>query len=111
MCNGRIESLESHSVALTGKVSIRGRHVYRKEIAKILQDRNIVYKDGANRATLLIFGDLDGQHVIDEFRKHSQKIELVSNKRMKGRHICVADSDGFSRLLDGGTATCQAWSL
>lgn len=56
--------------------------------------------------TLLVMGELDGQHVVDPIRQHSQKIVDVHNRRLSGHHVHVVDGNGFSSLLRGNPAPC-----
>ena len=112
MCTGTIKSLDGQTVTLTGKVSIRGRWVKREEIEKGLKDRGVQYKREMSKlVTILVHGDLEGQHVINEFDKYSQRLEFVRSQLNKGHHICVVNSRGLSALLEATTAECQTWKF
>lgn len=98
------------TVALTGKVLVRGKHLLRPELILLIVAARAVYKpDMSRRVSLLVHGDLSGQHVVNEWEQHSQKLELVKSEARRGNHICVVTSRGLSDLLDGSPADCQLW--
>lgn len=110
MCTGTIEFLAGQTVTLTGKVSIHGRWVKREEIEQMLRERGVRYKREMSKlVTVLVHGDLEGQHVVNEFDKYSQRLEFVRSKLKKGHHICVVNSRGLSALLEATAAECQTW--
>lgn len=98
------------TIALTGKVSLRGKHVLRPQLVEMLEHAGATYKDDLSRkVSLLVHGDLSSQHVVNEWEQHSQKLEFVKVEAEGGRHICVVTARGFSDLLSGLTAECQLW--
>lgn len=98
------------TIALTGKVSVRGKHVLRPQLIELLELAGATYKDDLSRnVSLLVHGDLSSQHVVNEWEQHSQKLEFVKAEARSGHHICVVTARGFSDLLSGTTAECQLW--
>lgn len=109
-CTGVICSLNGQTIALTGKISVRGEQVFRPQLAEMIEKAGAVYKDDLSRkVTLLVHGDLSSQHVVNEWEQHSQKLELVKVEARKGHHICVLTARGFSDLLSGKEAECRHW--
>lgn len=109
-CSGIVISLNGHTVALTGKVSIRGEHLFRPELISILVRKNAEYKDDVSRkVSLLVHGDLSSQLVVNEWEQHSQKLEQVKREAARGHHICVVSSRGLTSLVAGDTAKCHLW--
>lgn len=109
-CEGTIYSLVGRTVALTGKMSIRGKHLLRPDLIVLLMAAHAVYKpDVSRRVSLLVHGDLSSQHVVNEWEQHSQKLELIKSEAERGNHICVVTSRGLSDLLNGSPAECQLW--
>lgn len=112
MCTGIITSLDRQTLAITGKVSIHGKRLFRDDIVKLMTEKGIAYKQSASGlVSILVHGDLTGQHVIDEWNKNSRKLEFVHKASERGRHICVVTSRGFSALLDGTPTACQTWQF
>lgn len=110
ICTGTVTSLGGRTIALTGKISVRGKHVLRPQIIEMLQRAGAAYKDDLSRkVSLLVHGDLSSQHVVNEWEQHSQKLEFVKAEAKGDRHICVVTSLGLSDLLDGKAAECQLW--
>lgn len=109
-CTGAIDSLGGQTIALTGKVSVRGKHVLRPQLIELLELAGATYKDDLSRkVSLLVHGDLSSQHVVNEWEQHSQKLEFVKVESKSGHHICVVTARGFSDLLSGKPAECQLW--
>lgn len=78
MCTGTVSSLVGQTVAFTGKVSIRGQWRKRDELVEVLLSQGASYKsDTSKKVSLLIHGDLTGQHVVNEWLNFSQKLEFV----------------------------------
>ena len=112
MCNGTIESLDGQTVTLTGKVSIRGEWLKRDRVVMLLSSQGISYKKEMSKlVTVLVRGDLEGQHVVNPSDQCSQRVEFVRSELKNGRHICVVTSRGFSGLLEGTVAECQTRKL
>lgn len=112
MCTGTVASLVGQTVAFTGKVSVRGQWRKRDDLVDVLLSQGASYKsDTSNKVSLLIHGDLSGQHVVNEWLAFSKKLEFVRSGLASGIHICVVTSRGFSDLLDGQSATCQTSSF
>lgn len=109
-CTGTVTSLGGRTIALTGKISVRGKHILRPQLIEMLQRAGAAYKDDLSRkVSLLVHGDLSSQHVVNEWEQHSQKLEFVKAEAKSDRHICVVTSRGLSDLLDGKAAVCQLW--
>ena len=110
ICAGTVASLAGRTVALTGKISLHGKHVLRPQLIELIEQKGANYKDDLSRkVSLLVHGDLTSQHVVNEWEQHSQKLEFVKTESKCDRHICVVTSRGLSDLLDGRTAECQLW--
>jgi hypothetical protein len=109
-CTGAIDSLGGQTIALTGQVSVRGKHVLRPQLIELLELAGATYKDDLSRkVSLLVHGDLSSQHVVNEWEQHSQKLEFVKVESKSGHHICVVTARGFSDSLSGKPAECQLW--
>lgn len=112
MCNGTVESLGGQTLTLTGKVSIRGKWVKRDGIVRLLSERGVSYKKEMSKlVTVLVRGDLEGQHVVNPFDQCSHRLEFVRSELNNRRHICVITSRGLSDLLEGIAAECQTRKL
>lgn len=109
MCNGEVQVLRGRTVALTGKVSLGGERTLRPVVVAAIAAAGAQVKpDASGKVDIVVHGDLSSQHVVDDLRQHSQKLEFVAKARARGRHICVISSRGLSELLAGGAAPCLA---
>jgi hypothetical protein len=92
---------------MTGKVVVRGDHIRRENLAKIIETKGARFKnDLTGQISLLIHGDLTGQIVANMRIQFSDKLLAVINQDQRKHHVCVVSSAGFSELLVGGTAPC-----
>ncbi|MFE5600712.1 hypothetical protein ACFQ8O_16195 [Streptomyces coelicoflavus] len=62
--------------------------------------------DFSRRITLVVYGDLASKVVTDSRRAYSSKLVDADAARNGGRHVCVVDADGFSKLLKRRSAPC-----
>ncbi|WP_328660576.1 hypothetical protein [Streptomyces sp. NBC_00334] len=62
--------------------------------------------DFSRRITLVVYGDLASKVVTDSRRAYSSKLVDADASRNGGRHVCVVDADGFSKLLKRRPAPC-----
>lgn len=106
-CNGFVTTLRGQTVTMTGKVVVRGEHVKRDTLAKVIETKGARFKnDLTGQISLLIHGDLTGQIVANMKIQFSDKLLEIINQDHRKHHVCVVSSAGFSELLDGGTAKC-----
>ncbi|UVJ40564.1 hypothetical protein [Arthrobacter sp. CJ23] len=92
---------------MTGKVMVRGEHVARETLAKLLFTHGVRFKtDVTGQISLLVHGDLSGQGVTDMTFELSKKLLNVLNQDSHGHHVCVISSAGLTALMDGGEARC-----
>lgn len=106
-CNGFVTTLRGQTVTMTGKVIVRGEHIKRDNLAKIIETKGARFKnDLTGQISLLIHGDLTGQIVANMKIQFSDKLLEVINQDHRKHHLCVISSAGFSELLNGGTAKC-----
>ncbi|WP_345585524.1 hypothetical protein [Streptomyces prasinosporus] len=66
----------------------------------------MVKTDFSRKVTLVVYGDLASKVVTDSRRAYSSKLVDADASRHGGRHVCVVDADGFSRLLKRRPAPC-----
>lgn len=106
-CNGFVSTLRGQTVTMTGKVVVRGEHIKRDNLAKLIETRGARFKnDLTGQISLLVHGDLSGQVVANMKIQFSDKLlEIVTQERRK-HHVCVVSAAGFSELLNGGSAEC-----
>jgi hypothetical protein len=106
-CNGFVTTLRGQTVTMTGKVVVRGEHVKRENLAKIIKTKGARFKnDLTGQISLLVHGDLTGQVVTNMKIQFSDKLLDVIGRDRRQHHVCVVSSAGFSELLNGGTAKC-----
>lgn len=109
-CTGSIVSLVGRTIALTGKINVRGKHILRPQLIEMLEQAGAAYKEDLSRkVSLLVHGDLSSQHVVNEWEQHSQKLEFVKAEAKSDHHICVVTALGLSELLNGRPAECRLW--
>ncbi|MDF9751546.1 hypothetical protein [Arthrobacter sp. ES3-54] len=106
-CNGFVTTLRGQTVTMTGRVVVRGEHIKRDNLAKIIETKGAKFKnDLTGQISLLIHGDLTGQIVANMKIQFSDKLLDVINQDRRKHHVCVVSSAGFSELLNGGTTRC-----
>lgn len=106
-CGGKVRTLRDQHVLLTGKVWVKDRREIRDDLDWRLVGKGAsIAPDRSRDVTLLVLGDLSGQHVVDPVNLRSRKVRFVAEERDRGNHICVVDSAGLSALLDGHVANC-----
>ncbi|MEV5126071.1 hypothetical protein AB0K49_25255 [Streptomyces decoyicus] len=54
----------------------------------------------------MVYGDLASKVVTDDRRTYSSTLVDAEAERSRGRHVCVVDGDGFSKLLRRRPAPC-----
>ena len=107
-CRGTVARLSGHTICFTGHVLVDGEPTVRSRCAELAQrDRTVVVKsDFSRKVTLVVYGDLASKVVTDSRRAYSSTLVDADASRNDGRHVCVVDADGFSRLLKGRPAAC-----
>lgn len=106
-CSGFVTALRGQTVTMTGRVVVRGEHIKRDTLAKIIETKGARFKnDLTGQISLLVHGDLSGQVVADMRIQFSDKLLDVINQDRRKHHVCVVSSAGFSELLNGGTTKC-----
>jgi hypothetical protein len=106
-CNGFVSTLRGQTVTMTGKVVVRGEHIKRDNLVKLIEIRGARFKnDLTGQISVLVHGDLSGQVVANMKIQFSDKLLEIVNRDHHKHHVCVISSEGFSDLLDGGTAEC-----
>lgn len=106
-CSGFVTTLRGQTVTMTGRVVVRGEHIKRDTLAKIIETKGARFKnDLTGQISLLVHGDLSGQVVADMRIQFSDKLLDVINQDRRKHHVCVVSSAGFSELLNGGTTKC-----
>ncbi len=106
-CQGTVRSLRGHTVCFTGRVLIHGEWTVRPRCAELAEECDADTKtDFSRKITLLVYGDLASKVVTDSRRAYSSKLVDADASRNGGRHVCVVDADGFSRLLKRRPAPC-----
>jgi hypothetical protein len=106
-CKFGVPSAQGHEFLLTGKAYVNGHWTFRRDCADLISARGgTTAPDSRRTVTLFVFGDLSGKVVVDPKNSLSQKALFVIEQREEGNHIHVVDADGFSSLLDGGSAVC-----
>ena len=106
VCNGAIETIRGHDVAVTGKVVVAGEWVFRDDLVRRLLNhgaRDAAADRRKRTVTLLVVGEL-GDNVIDWRLGRSLKLAYYENQRLAGNHVCIVDDAGISALLRGDTA-------
>ncbi|MFE5401582.1 hypothetical protein ACFQ9Z_09275 [Streptomyces sp. NPDC056580] len=106
-CRGTVHGLKGHTVCFTGRVLVDGVWTVRATCAKRAGQRGAVTKtDFSRKVTLVVYGDLASKVVTDDRRAYSSTLVDAEAERSRGRHVCVVDADGFSKLLKGRPAPC-----
>lgn len=106
-CNGIVTTLRGQTVTMTGKVVVRGEHIKRDNLAKIIQTKGAAFKnDLTGQISLLVHGDFTGQTVANMRIEFSDKLLGILNQDHRKHHVCVVSAAGFSELLNNGTAIC-----
>lgn len=106
-CNGVVTTLRGQTVAMTGKVVVRGEHIKRDNLVKIIQTKGATFKnDLTGQISLLIHGDLTSQIVANMKIQFSTKLLNIINQDHRKHHVCVVSAGGFAELLNLGTAVC-----
>lgn len=91
----------------TGRTYVDGVHEFKPDLQRSIVAQGGRVAPDRNRAmTLLVWGDLSTQLVVDPVFARSQKVVFVDTQRGSGNHICLVDSAGFSLLLKGVAAPC-----
>jgi uncharacterized protein YciI len=60
----------------------------------------------SKKITVVVYGDLASKVVTDPRREYSKKLVGAERERDDGRHVCVVDAAGFSKLLQRTPAPC-----
>jgi BRCT domain type II-containing protein len=107
-CDGWVSSLNGQIVCFTGKtILMNGQWKYRRECIERAERVGALCKsDFSRKITLVVYGDLTTQAVIDLRRHYSEKLLRAEEERERGHHVCVVDADGFSDLLRHRPAPC-----
>ncbi|MCZ7456700.1 hypothetical protein [Streptomyces sp. WMMC940] len=106
-CGGTVHGLKDRTICFTGRVLVDGEWTLRTRCAERARQRGATPKtDFSRKVTLVVYGDLASKVVTDDRRTYSSTLVGAEAERSRGRHVCVVDGDGFSRLLDGRPAPC-----
>lgn len=106
-CSGTVDTLRGQTVALTGKVFVDGEHIKRDVLAKRLRICGAAYRTVlTGQISLVVHGDLSGQIVSNMRNQLSRKLIDIVSQDLRGHHVCVVTSEGFSELLKGSAAKC-----
>jgi hypothetical protein len=106
-CSGFVNSLRGQTVTMTGKVIVRGEHVKRDDLARIVQAQGATFKNYlTGKVSLLVHGDLTSQIMANMNLQFSDKLLDVVNKDRRHHHVFVVNSTGISELLRGEAAKC-----
>ncbi|MEV5341017.1 hypothetical protein AB0K93_21465 [Streptomyces sp. NPDC052676] len=106
-CAGTVRGLKSQTICFTGRVLVDGAWTVRTDCAKRAGQHGAIPKTHFSRkVTLVVYGDLASKVVTDDRRAHSSTLVDAEAERSRGRHVCVVDTDGFSKLLKGRPASC-----
>ncbi|MER6270845.1 hypothetical protein [Streptomyces sp900105755] len=102
-----MHGLKGHTVCFTGRVLVDDVWTVRATCAERAGQRGAVPKtDFSRKVTLVVYGDLASKVVTDDRRAYSSTLVDAEAERNRGRHVCVVDADGFSKLLKGRAAPC-----
>ncbi|WP_244162758.1 hypothetical protein [Streptomyces bungoensis] len=102
-----MHGLKGHTVCFTGRVLVDGVWTVRADCAKRARQFDAIPKtDFSRKVTLVVYGDLASKVVTDDRRTYSSTLVDAEAERRQGRHVCVVDADGFSKLLKGRPAPC-----
>ncbi|MGW3389383.1 hypothetical protein [Streptomyces cinereoruber] len=106
-CRGTVHGLNGRTICFTGRVLVDGEWRVRTHCAERAKQRGATSKsDFSRKVTLVVYGDLASKVVIDDNRAYSSTLVDAEAERSRGRHVCVVDGDGFSKLLRGRPAPC-----
>ncbi|MEU1935448.1 hypothetical protein ACH49O_07715 [Streptomyces coeruleorubidus] len=106
-CRGTVHGLKGQTICFTGRVLVDGAWTVRADCAKRAGQRGAILKtDFSRKVTLVVYGDLASKVVTDDRRAYSSTLVDAEAERSQGRHVCVVDADGFSKLLKGRPAPC-----
>ncbi|MFM9702123.1 BRCT domain-containing protein [Streptomyces galilaeus] len=106
-CRGTVPRLKGQTICFTGRVLVDGEWRFRTRCAESARQQGATPKtDFSQRVTLVVYGDLASKVVTDDHRTYSSTLVDAEAERRRGRHVCVVDGDGFSKLLRGRPAPC-----
>ncbi|MFE2456441.1 hypothetical protein [Streptomyces sp. NPDC059402] len=106
-CHGTVRSLNGHTICFTGRVLVDGEWTVRTRCEELAEGRGADTRtDFSRKITLVVYGDLASKVVSDSRRAYSGKLVGAGVSRNEGRHVCVVDADGFSKLLKRRPAPC-----
>ncbi|MGW6716019.1 hypothetical protein ACWF9X_07115 [Streptomyces globisporus] len=106
-CRGTVHRLDGRTICFTGRVLVDGQWRVRTYCAERAGQRGATSKsDFSRKVTLVVYGDLASKVVTDDRRAYSSTLVNAEAERSRGRHVCVVDGDGFSKLLRGRPAPC-----
>ncbi|MFI8950085.1 hypothetical protein ACIGO6_26600 [Streptomyces sp. NPDC053750] len=106
-CQGTVRSLNGHTICFTGRVLVDGEWTVRTRCEELAEGGGADTKtDFSRKITLVVYGDLASKVVADSRRAYSGKLVGAGVSRDEGRHVCVVDADGFSKLLKRRPAPC-----
>ncbi|WP_406132851.1 hypothetical protein [Streptomyces zaomyceticus] len=106
-CRGIVHGLDGRTICFTGRVLVDGEWRVRTHCAERAGQRGATTKsDFSRKVTLVVYGDLASKVVTDDRRTYSSTLVDAEAERSRGRHVCVVDGDGFSKLLRGRPAPC-----
>ncbi|MFD3436699.1 hypothetical protein ACFWU3_04250 [Streptomyces sp. NPDC058685] len=106
-CRGIVRRLNGQTICFTGRVLVDDEWRVRTHCAERARQEGATPKtDFSQKVTLVIYGDLASKVVTDDSRTYSSTLVNAEAERRRGRHVCVVDGDGFSKLLRGRPAPC-----
>lgn len=106
-CTGEVRTLRGQTICFTGRVMVEGVWTVRDRCAEDARRCGATPKtDFSQRVTLVVYGDLAGKVVTDDRRAYSSALVDAEARRRQGRHVCVVDGDGFSKLIKKHPAPC-----
>lgn len=106
-CRGTVHRLNGQTICFTGRVLVDGEWTVRTRCAERAKQKEATSKtDFSRKVTLVVYGDLASKVVTDDRRAYSSTLVAAEAERRQGRHVCVVDADGFSKLLRGRPAPC-----
>ncbi len=106
-CRGTVHRLNDQTICFTGRVLVDGEWTVRTHCAERVRRQGATPKaDFSRKVTLVVYGDLASKVVTDDRRTYSSTLVEAEAERRRGRHVCVVDGDGFSKLLQRRSAPC-----
>lgn len=106
-CEGTVHRLNGQTICFTGRVLVDGEWTVRTHCAERARRQAATPKaDFSQKVTLVVYGDLASKVVTDDRRTYSSTLVDAEAERSRGRHVCVVDGDGFSKLLRRRPAPC-----